>query len=138
VSLTADDICRRLPIDGGLWARNQPAITPYLGIWDHSAAKIGHTITFLPSKYEAPSEKATEPCAAKRLNDARSSPPGQTTCMGSPEMNRIGAFAYYIESVESLSRINAYFVQQKIDFADREDVLSWLTRFKELDLRLVQ
>ncbi|KAL2861956.1 hypothetical protein BJX68DRAFT_273974 [Aspergillus pseudodeflectus] len=137
VSLTADDICRRLPIDGGLWARNQPAVTPYLGIWDHSAAKIGHTITFLPSKYEAPSEKATEAGAAKRLNDARSSPPGQTTCMGSPEMTRIGAFAYYIESVESLSRINAYFVQQKIDFADREDVLSWLTRFKELDLRLV-
>jgi hypothetical protein len=129
VSLIADDICRRLPIDGGLWARNQPAITPYLGIWDHSAAKIGHTITFLPSKYEAPSEKATtEPSGAAKRIDAWSSPRaplGQTSgSMGSPEMTRIGAFAYYIESVESLSRINAYFVQQKIDFADREDVLS--------------
>ncbi|KAF9874257.1 fungal specific transcription factor [Colletotrichum karsti] len=52
-------------------------------------------------------------------------------------MSTVGAFAYYVESIESLSRINAYFLQQKIDFSDRKDVSSWLTRFKELDLRLV-
>lgn len=54
------------------------------------------------------------------------------------DISNIGAFAYYIESIESLSRVNTYFLQQEVDFGDKQEVLSWLTRFKELDLRLVQ
>ncbi|KAJ4184413.1 hypothetical protein NW767_013171 [Fusarium falciforme] len=136
VSLTADDVCRRLPIDGGLWKRNQPALTPYLGIWDHSAAKIGHTITFLPSKYEIPGS-AAESGTAAGSGATNESGPHQGNSAASVERLKIGAFAYYVESVESLSRINTYFVQQKIDFTNRQEVFSWLTRFKELDLRLV-
>jgi hypothetical protein len=56
----------------------------------------------------------------------------------SPDLSNIGAFAYYVESIESLSRVNTYFLQQEVNFSDRQEVLSWLTRFKELDLRLVQ
>jgi hypothetical protein len=53
-------------------------------------------------------------------------------------MSNVGAFAYYIESLESLSRVNTYFLQQEVNFNNAQEVLSWLTRFKELDLRLVQ
>lgn len=54
------------------------------------------------------------------------------------DMTTVGAFAYRIEATESLSRITTYFLQQKIDFQNRQQVSDWLTRFKELDLRLVQ
>lgn len=53
-------------------------------------------------------------------------------------MSNVGAFAYYIESLESLSRITAYFLQQEVNLQDRQQLTAWLTRFKELDLRLVQ
>ena len=54
------------------------------------------------------------------------------------DMTTVGAFAYRIEATESLSRITTYFLQQKIEFKNRQQVSDWLTRFKELDLRLVQ
>ncbi|KAH7115110.1 fungal-specific transcription factor domain-containing protein [Dendryphion nanum] len=136
VSLTADDVCRRLPIDGGLWKRNQSALTPYLGIWDHSAAKIGHSITYLPSKYDE-IERVSETNSFDRNSATNSTGDCRNNPAGSSDMSNIGAFAYYIESVESLSRINTYFIQQEIDFTNRQEVSSWLTRFKELDLRLV-
>lgn len=53
-------------------------------------------------------------------------------------MSTVGAYAYCIEATESLSRITSYFLRQEIDFTDRTQVSDWLTRFKELDLRLVQ
>ncbi|KAF2013160.1 hypothetical protein BU24DRAFT_493704 [Aaosphaeria arxii CBS 175.79] len=136
VSLTADDVCRRLPIDGGLWKRNQSAVTPYLGIWDHSAAKIGHTITYLPSKYDE-IKRFSESNSFDRNSTTNSTGDRQNNAADSSGMSNIGAFAYYIESVESLSRINTYFIQQKVDLTNRQEVSSWLTRFKELDLRLV-
>lgn len=58
--------------------------------------------------------------------------------MMQPDMSTVGAFAYCIEATESLSRVTTFFLQQKINFHDRREVSSWLTRFKELDLRLVQ
>ena len=62
------------------------------------------------------------------------------TPAGNPtvDMTTVGAFAYCIEATESLSRVTTYFLQQGINFQDRQQVGNWLTRFKELDLRLVQ
>lgn len=37
-----------------------------------------------------------------------------------------------------LAKSRPFFLQQKVDFNNRNEVGSWLTRFKELDLRLVQ
>jgi hypothetical protein len=130
-SLTGGDVARRLPADGGLWRRCQAVTTPYFGIWDHNAANIDRTIAFLPSKYGSPAEANVDnlPEASTHHSD-RSHKPAVPV--------RAGAFAYCIESVESLSRMNSFFLQQKIDLTDREEVSSWLTRFKELDLRLVQ
>ncbi|KAK2060415.1 hypothetical protein LY76DRAFT_682747 [Colletotrichum caudatum] len=129
-SLTSDDVYRRLPADGGLWHKEEPVITPFFGIWDRSAAKMGNSIAFLPEHYPSPEQTADAPPrtpvtanSQKRLNTV--------------DMTTVGAFAYCIEATESLSRVTTYFLQQKINFQDRGEVSSWLTRFKELDLRLV-
>ncbi|KAL4866687.1 hypothetical protein BDV12DRAFT_172487 [Aspergillus spectabilis] len=130
-SLTSNDVHRRLPADGGLWHNEESVITPFFGIWDKSAGKIGNLIAFLPTDY----------------NDTDSSrsrfPPGQAGSHlpavpeGKVDMSTVGAFAYRIEATESLSRVTTFFLQQKINYRDRQEMGSWLMRFKELDLRLV-
>jgi hypothetical protein len=54
------------------------------------------------------------------------------------DLSTVGALAYFVESTESLSMINKYFLQQRVNFGNRQEVSHWLIRFKELDLRLVQ
>lgn len=135
-SLTSDDVRRRLPCDGGLWTEEEPVITPYFGIWDKSAAKIGKSIAFIPAHYPSPSSQRRE----KDLdNNCHQSPSASDFRPGSPvDISTLGAFAYCIEATESLSQVTTFFLQQKVNFQDRQEVGSWLTRFKELDLRLVQ
>lgn len=131
-SLTSHDVHRRLPADGGLWHKQQPVATPFFGIWDRSAARIGNSITFLPAHYTSHQSGKDGPR------------PTPTTAISGQEngahidMSTVGAYAYCIEATESLSRITSYFLRQEIDFTDRVQVSDWLTRFKELDLRLVQ
>ncbi|KAK7219937.1 hypothetical protein V2G26_007940 [Clonostachys chloroleuca] len=129
-SLTSDDVKRRLPADGGLWHRQEAVMTPYFGIWDRSTARIGHSIAFLPGHY--PTEDAVED-SPRTLSAA----PPERNGSKSVDMTTVGAFAYCVEATESLSRITTYFLQQTIDFENRQEVSNWLTRFKELDLRLV-
>ncbi|KPM44114.1 hypothetical protein AK830_g2435 [Neonectria ditissima] len=131
-SLTSDDVNRRLPCDGITWRKETPVTTPYFGIWDKSAGRIGNPISFLPAhpaplhstgddEGQTPSEAATSPEAA----------------VSAVDMSTIGAFAYCIEATESLSRVTTYFLQQRVNIRDQRDLSDWLTRFKELDLRLV-
>lgn len=54
------------------------------------------------------------------------------------DASKLGAFAYCIEATESMSQVITFFLLQRIDWQNRQDVVDWLTRFKELDLRLVQ
>lgn len=54
------------------------------------------------------------------------------------DLESIGGLAYLIEATESMRRIVTYFLRQNINFRDERQITSWLTRFKELDLRLVQ
>ena len=131
-SLTSDDVRRRLPADGGLWVNEETVTTPYFGIWDRSTAKIGNSIVFLPAHYPSP-EQPTE-AAPETPSTTVNAPQGVATV----DMTTVGALAYCIEATESLSRITTYFLQQRINFQDRQQVSNWLTRFKELDLRLVQ
>lgn len=126
---------KRLPVCGGKWYNETPAATPYFGIWSHSSASLGKSITFLPIHYASPVKSATSDTTAP---DTPGLPHPRSNAEGTLDVSNIGAFAYYIESIESLSRVNTYFLQQNINFADRHEVLNWLTRFKELDLRLVQ
>lgn len=106
-------------MDGGNWYLNEPALTPYFGIWDRSAARLGKSVAFLPAHY--PNSIQSE------------GHPGTTD-----HMSNVGALGYYIESIESLSQIATHFLQEQIKFSDPRQVSDWLTRFKELDLRLVQ
>ncbi|KAM0280995.1 hypothetical protein ACHAQH_003724 [Verticillium albo-atrum] len=129
-SLTSDDVNRRLPCDGSAWRKEDSSVnTPYFGIWDKAAGRIGKPIVFLPSHYQAPSDGEQQ------------TPSDQGTSPGAPprgvDMSAVGAFAYSVEATESLSRVNSYFLQQKVNIRDNRDLSNWLMRFKELDLRLV-
>lgn len=131
-SLTSDDVNRRLPCDGISWRKEESVSTPYFGIWDKSAARIGSPIAFLPS------HSATIPATT----DERGFTPSEATASpgavaSSVDMSTVGAFAYCIEATESLSRVTSYFLQQKVNTKDHNDLGGWLTRFKELDVRLV-
>lgn len=53
-------------------------------------------------------------------------------------MSTVGAFAYRVEATESLSRVTAFFLRLEVNHRDRQEMSSWLMRFKELDLRLVR
>ncbi|KXJ89301.1 hypothetical protein Micbo1qcDRAFT_196682 [Microdochium bolleyi] len=132
-SLTAADVSRRLPVDGGKWYLNEPSLTPYFGIWDRSTAKIGKSIAFLPAHYPSARHDRGGSGPAKRNLPAGQIDPGPTV----DNMCNVGAVGYYIESIESLSQITTYFLQTKVNFSDPKEVSDWLTRFKELDLRLV-
>ncbi|CEL11121.1 hypothetical protein ASPCAL14227 [Aspergillus calidoustus] len=129
-SLTSNDVHRRLPADGGLWHNQEIVTTPFFGIWDKSAGKIGNLIAFQPTDYN------TVESPRSRFSIGQGHPH-----LPAPEervdMNTIGAFAYRVEATESLSRVTTFFLQQRINYRDRQEMGSWLMRFKELDLRLV-
>ncbi|KAL4916378.1 fungal-specific transcription factor domain-containing protein [Aspergillus aurantiobrunneus] len=130
-SLTADDVRRRLPCDGITWRKEDPVVTPYFGIWDKSAGRIGNPIAFLPAHpvpARAPDDESDAP------SEAGTSPGAATSAV---DMSTVGAYAYCIEATESLSRVTTYFLQQKVNLHEQKDFAAWLTRFKELDLRLV-
>lgn len=131
-SLTSDDVSRRLPCDGIAWRKEDSVDTPFFGIWDKAAGRIGNPIAFLPSHYAAHSQAKDED--AQTPSEATSSPAAPSSTI---DMSTVGAFAYSIEATESLSRVNSYFLQQRVNMRDSRDLTSWLTRFKELDLRLV-
>lgn len=132
-SLTSDDVFRRLPCDGHLWRKEQPVQTPYLGIWDKSKGRIGNPIDFV-SRNPSPGRGNTV-----EFRDAIGDvPPSAVYAQHQPsDMSTVGALAYNIEATESMSRVMSYFLQQKVNMRDQSDISSWLTRFKELDLRLV-
>lgn len=134
-SLTSDDVYRRLPCDGHLWRKQNPVLTPYFGIWDKSKGRIGNPIGFitrLTSPIEQPT--ATETAAHGSVGPTQSIDMGQNMVA---DMSTVGALAYNIEATESMSRVMSYFLQQKVNIRDQDEISSWLTRFKELDLRLV-
>jgi len=124
-SLTSDLVQRRLPCDGGFWTREEPVSTPFFGIWDKSAGRIGNSIAHIPDHYPSPQGRSE-------------SSPGSSGPTAPVDISTLGAFAYCVEATESLSQVTTFFLQQKVDFKSRTEVGSWLTRFKELDLRLVQ
>ena len=145
-SLTSDDVRRRLPCDITLWWQDDPVKTPYFNIWDKSASRIGKPIAFAPSHHdkegydnraspgsgEVPGDAGVQRHCQQKV-DATSPDADLLPIDGST----IGAYAYSIEAVESLSQVTTYFLQQRIDMRDERAIESWLTRFKELDLRLI-
>lgn len=107
-------------------------LAPFFGIWDKSAGRIGNSITFLAAQYPIQNQSPGKDHLS----------PGSITDFGQNNniegMSTIGAFAYCIEATESMSRVTTYFLQQKVNLSEQHQISSWLMRFKELDLRLVQ
>ena len=128
-SLTSEDVHRRLPADGGYFTREEPVITPFFGIWNKSSARIGRSLAHVPANHneEDPAVVANTP-----LGTSPGSLNGQT------DSSKLGAFAYCLEATESLSQVTTFFLNQQINWQDKDHAVNWLTRFKELDLRLVQ
>ncbi|PVH79233.1 hypothetical protein DL98DRAFT_572693 [Cadophora sp. DSE1049] len=130
-SLTSDDVYRCLPADGVLWRQGEAVLTPYFGIWDKSAGRIGNSIAFLPTQHASPSQPPDG------MHQSPLASVGAAHSAGELVISTIGAFAYSIEATESVSQVTTYFLQQKIHLRNQKQIESWLTRFKELDLRLV-
>ncbi|CAH0050399.1 unnamed protein product, partial [Clonostachys solani] len=132
-SLTADDVSRRLPADGTCFYMETPVSTPFFGIWDKSAASMGNSVAFLPAIGSATatrdSKNTTSTSPEDLGNDGGSKVPA--------DLKYIGGLAYLIEATESLNRIATCFLHQNVNFGDQREIAAWLTRFKELDLRLV-
>jgi hypothetical protein len=127
-SLTAEDVHRRLPADGGYFTREEPVTTPYFGIWNKAAARIGRSLAHLPTQHNEEDPSIVELPVGASPNSAN----------GYIDASKLGAFAYCVEATESLSQVTTFFLQQRINWSDKEHAINWLTRFKELDLRLVQ
>ncbi|KAL6401559.1 C6 transcription factor [Ilyonectria robusta] len=133
-SLTSNDVQRRLPCDISLWWQDEPVVTPYFNIWDKSAGKIGNPIAFLPSHYGTSGQNTSPEDDKNTPMESGVSPTGSVPSIN---MSTVGAFAYSVEATESLSQVTTYFLQQKVNMRDQREIGSWLTRFKELDLRLI-
>lgn len=131
-SLTSDDVFRRLPCDISLWWQDDPVLTPYFNIWDKSAGRIGNPIAFPPPHREQEDHDG-EASASQHLTHDNEEAQDLLAMDGST----IGAFAYSVEATESLSQVTTYFLQQRVNMRDERAIESWLTRFKELDLRLI-
>ncbi|KAG7416911.1 hypothetical protein Forpe1208_v005384 [Fusarium oxysporum f. sp. rapae] len=124
--INSADVCRRLPICGGSWFHNEPAVTPYFGNWDEPAVKNSHGT----SPYSVASN-------AGGVNGSASTRNIRASDKATGDISKIGALAYYIQSIDSLCQISKSFLQPAVDFTNRHEVSLWLTKFKELDLRLV-
>lgn len=128
-SLTADDVHRRLPADGRYFTREEPVNCPYFGLWNKAHASLGSPLaTHIPTQYREQSPEAG-------VTEMDTTTPGSQATIDS---SKLGAFAYSIEAIESLHQVTTFFLQQRINWQNRQHVLDWLTRFKELDLRLIQ
>ncbi|KAF9772965.1 hypothetical protein IL306_009281 [Fusarium sp. DS 682] len=121
-------IRRRLPMCGGNWFYNEPAITPYFGNWDQPIAQNDQDTS--------PCHSASNTGGLERIGSTSRS--GRHSDNTTGDISKIGSLAYYIQSIDSLSQIFKTFLQSAVDFTNRQQVSLWLTKFKELDLRLVQ
>jgi hypothetical protein len=63
MNLSSEDVQVRLPSDGLYWAKEEPVTTPFFNIWDASMAKIGKSVSFLPSHLSSLKERNKEAVA---------------------------------------------------------------------------
>ncbi|KAJ5753666.1 uncharacterized protein N7511_007819, partial [Penicillium nucicola] len=109
VSLNSADVKRRLPCEGGIWAKEKEVWTPWFGISD-----------------------------TKDTMSASSLPVGGPGSTNSEEEDSIGGFAYNVEATESLALVTNFFLHHAFLVSDAQKAKIWLMKFKELDLRLIQ
>ncbi|KAJ4300858.1 hypothetical protein N0V90_002946 [Kalmusia sp. IMI 367209] len=121
-SISGPNIKRRLPVCASYWFTNQAHATPYMHVSDVSTGDLGQ-----PIPHPQPSTADSLP------DDTRSTFDGEVS-----SSSGIGALAFYVETVESMSMVVGLFLQSPVNFSDRNDVSLWLIRFKELDAYLMR
>lgn len=137
MSLSSEDIQVRLPSDGLYWVKEEPVVTPFFNIWDTSMYKIGKSVSFLPSHLSCLADRDKEVATAATTSE-HVSPVAQAPETRNVDVSTIGSFAYCVEATESLNRVVKFFLQRPVNFDSRQEFSAWLTRFKELDLQLIQ
>lgn len=122
---------RQLPADGYYFTEEQPVLCPFFGLWNKAYAKLNISLSaHVPAQY-TDGDRQSDRHVENTPSSVSSNPSGL-------DSSKLGAFAYCIEATESLNQITTFFLQQCIDWQNKDEVMNWLTRFKELDLRLVQ
>jgi hypothetical protein len=119
------------------WVKEEPVTTPFFNIWEASLGKIGKSVSFLPSHFTSLVDKEKQSKATPSASE-RVTPDGREPENRPVDVSTIGSFAYCVEATESLNRVVKFFLQRPVDFQSRQDFSAWLTRFKELDLQLIQ
>lgn len=137
MNLSSEDVHVRLPSDGLYWVKEEPVTTPFFNIWDASLGRIGKSVSFLPSHFTSLADKEKQTSATAPASE-RVSPDGRAPESRSVDVSTIGSFAYCVEATESLNRVVKFFLQRPVNFQSRQEFSAWLTRFKELDLQLIQ
>lgn len=99
-------------------------------------ADIGKSVSFLPNHVSSLTEKTEDLEAVSSTSAHASFAPA--VGMHEGDVSTIGSFAYCIEATESLNRIVKFFLQRPVNFQNRQELGAWLTRFKEMDLQLIQ
>lgn len=112
-------------------------MTPYLGVWDKSTSSGGSNA--MAGRPQSPGGEVSCDAAIEKDHQAQAQSTGAyppRTASSEIDMSKVGQFAYCVEATESMSRVTNYFLQQRFNPNDPREVEWWLTRFKELDLRL--
>lgn len=137
MNLSSDDVQVRLPSDGLYWVKEEPVTTPFFNIWDSSKIRLGKSVSFIAGHFSSLADKEKE-TAPTGPNSERVSPAVQAPEARAVDVSTIGSFAYCIEATEALNRVVKFFLQRPVDLQNRQEFSAWLTRFKELDLQLIQ
>ncbi|KAJ6447287.1 subtilisin-like protein [Purpureocillium lavendulum] len=111
-AISSKGIRRRLPCDGCMWESDQCVETSYFKLDDQ------------PQVEETNAQEETSPF-----------PPPYATKEGP---NGVGGLAYTIEATESLSLVTKFNLRHSLEHADANRLSAWLTRFRQLDSRLLQ
>lgn len=109
-------------------------MTPYFGIWDKAAGRMGNPISLMPDDHQSPDLRSSGDGPQSHFSSIAGP---ATVGSAAVDMSTVGAYAYAIEATESMSRVTSYFLQQRVHMHDPREINAWLTRFKELDLKLV-
>ncbi|UNI13368.1 hypothetical protein JDV02_000118 [Purpureocillium takamizusanense] len=111
-AISSKSIRRRLPCDGCMWESDQCVETSYFKLDDQ------------PQVEDSAAPEETSPF-----------PPPYATKEGP---NGVGGLAYTIEATESLSLITKFNLRHSLEHGDANRLSAWLTRFRQLDSRLLQ
>ncbi|KAJ5741070.1 hypothetical protein N7493_000942 [Penicillium malachiteum] len=136
-SFKVEDISRRLPADGTFWYSETRVLTPYFLINDMSSEIQKSPTAPSQSRYQSRGNQFPRSDRERHLffpasaqNEIEASVPVDSSNMG--------GLAYFIEATETLYQVQDSLLYQRVSFNDKQDFIRYLTRFKELDLKLVR